>query len=456
MLNVVILAAGQGKRMHSDLPKVLHRLAGKPILGHVIDTVSTLAPDTIYVVYGHQGETLKQAFADAPVEWVHQAEQKGTAHAVEQVLPLLNDDSVTIILSGDVPLVSIATLQALHANLPAAGVCLLVANVNDPTGLGRIIRNDKGQITAIIEDKDATAEQRQIHEIYSGIMAIHTGQLRRWLKHVDDNNAQKEFYLTTIPLLALKDQCPVTSVAAANEMEILGVNTKTQLALLERRFQFQQAEKLMNAGVTILDPYRFDLRGNLQAGRDVVIDVNVIVEGQVTLGNRVTIGPNCVLRNVAIGDDVTIKENSILEDSLVDKHCVIGPFSRLRPETHLAEGAHIGNFVEVKKSLIGSGSKINHLTYIGDATIGQKVNVGAGTITCNYDGVNKHKTTISDNAFIGSNTSLVAPISIGENATIAAGSTITKDAPANTLTISRAKQATVPGWQRPTKPQKEK
>lgn len=456
MLNVVILAAGQGKRMHSDLPKVLHRLAGKPILGHVIDTVSTLAPDNIYVVYGHQGETLKQAFTDAPVEWVHQAEQKGTAHAVEQVLPLLNDDSVTIILSGDVPLVSIATLQALHANLLADGVCLLVANVFDPTGLGRIIRNDKGQITAIIEDKDATAEQRQIHEIYSGIMAIHTGQLRRWLKHVDDNNAQKEFYLTTIPLLALKDKCPVSSVAAANEMEILGINTKAQLALLERRFQFQQAEKLMNAGVTLLDPHRFDLRGNLQTGRDVVIDVNVIIEGQVTLGNRVTIGPNCVLRNVTIGDDVTIKENSILEDSLVDKHCVIGPFSRLRPETHLAEGAHIGNFVEVKKSLIGSGSKVNHLTYIGDATIGQKVNVGAGTITCNYDGVNKHKTTIGDNAFIGSNTSLVAPVTIGENATIAAGSTITKDAPADTLTISRAKQATVPGWQRPTKSQKEK
>jgi bifunctional UDP-N-acetylglucosamine pyrophosphorylase/glucosamine-1-phosphate N-acetyltransferase len=452
MLNVVILAAGQGKRMYSDLPKVLHPLAGRPLLAHVIKAAQALSPDAIYVVYGHRGEAVRQAFTtDTNIKWVEQTEQRGTAHAVEQVLPFLTDDSTTLVLYGDVPLVAISTLRKLCDALPMDSVSLLVADVANPAGLGRIIRDKNNQVQAIVEDKDCNAQQRQITEIYSGIMAIHTGQLRKWLALVDNNNSQKEFYLTSIPALAIADGLAVSSVAAESELEVLGVNTKTQLALLERCFQQQQAEELMAQGVTLYDPARFDLRGNAAVGRDISIDINVILEGDITLGDRVKIGANSILRNVRVADDVVIKENCVIEDTVIEPGCTVGPFARIRPGTHLAEGALVGNFVEIKKSTIGSGSKVSHLSYIGDADVGKKVNVGAGTITCNYDGVNKHTTKIGDNAFIGSNTSLVAPIIIGENATIGAGSTVTKEVPANNLTVARTKQTTIAGWQRPQK-----
>lgn len=451
MLNVVILAAGQGKRMYSDLPKVLHPLAGQPLLAHVIKAAQALSPDAIYVVYGHQGGVVRQAFEGAHITWVEQTEQRGTAHAVEQVLPFLSDDSTTLVLYGDVPLVAISTLRKLCDTLPAKSVSLLVATVTSPVGLGRIIRDNNNQVKAIVEDKDCDATQRQINEIYSGIMAIHTGQLRKWLARIDNNNAQKEFYLTSIPALAIADGLTVASVSAETELEVLGVNTKTQLALLERCFQQQQAQELMAQGVTLLDPARFDLRGNISVGRDICIDINVILEGNIVLGDRVKIGANSVLRNVKVADGAIIKENCVIEDAVIEADCSVGPFARIRPGTHLAKNALVGNFVEIKKSVIGHGSKVSHLSYIGDALLGQHVNVGAGTITCNYDGVNKNTTKIGDNAFIGSNTSLVAPINIGENATIGAGSTVTKEVPPNNLTVARTKQVTIAGWQRPQK-----
>lgn len=451
-LNIVILAAGQGKRMYSDLPKVLHPLAGYPLLYYVIQVAKQLHPQNIYVVYGHKGDQVRLAFADeSAITWVEQVEQRGTAHAVQQTLPYLSDDSTTLILSGDVPLLTLATLEKLYQAVSDKSAALLVATVNEPAGLGRIIRDKNNLVTEIVEEKDATASQKSIKEIYSGVMAIKTKQLRKWLAEVDDNNAQKEFYLTAIPALALAQGHDVTTISALSELEILGINTKNQLALLERSLQKQRADELMQQGVTLLDPTRFDLRGTVSVGKDVCIDINVILEGQVKLGHRVKIGAHSILRNVTIGDDVVIKPYSILEDSVIAQDCVIGPFSRLRPETELAAGVHIGNFVEVKKSYIDSGSKVNHLTYIGDANIGKRVNVGAGTITCNYDGVNKHKTQIEDDVFIGSNTSLIAPIHIGEFATIAAGSTINKDAPSKGLTIARSKQLTLSNWKRPEK-----
>lgn len=451
MLNVVILAAGMGKRMFSDKPKVLQPLAGRPLLQHIIATARALEPAGIYVVYGHQGDVVKQTIGDADIHWIHQKEQSGTAHAVEQALPHLSDNSTTLVLYGDVPLVPVATLQALKSSLPASSLSLLVANIADPTGLGRVIRDANNQILEIVEEKDATPAQRQITEIYSGIMVAHTGQLRKWLAKIDNNNSQKEFYLTSVPALALADGYTVASVFAESSLDIMGVNTKNQLAVLERSFQLRQANKLMEQGVTLFDPARFDLRGTLQVGRDVTIDVGVIFEGDVTLGERVSIGAHTVLRNAKIADDVVIKENCVIENATIGNHCEIGPFSRLRPEAHLANHVHIGNFVEVKKSLVGEGSKINHLSYIGDAQIGERVNIGAGTITCNYDGVNKHKTIIGKGAFIGSNTSLVAPISIGEEATIGAGSTVSKAVPPNQLTVARARQVTIPTWVRPKK-----
>lgn len=456
MLNIVILAAGRGTRMHSELPKVLHPLAGRSLLGHVIQTARSLSPTAIYVVYGHQGELVKQSCADTDITWIEQTEQRGTAHAVQQVLPYLSDDSVTLVLYGDVPLIAASTLRVLCESLPAKSLSLLVAHLDDPTGLGRIIRNEQGQVQAIVEEKDVTPAQREIKEIYSGIMVIHTQQLRKWLDHVDDNNLQKEFYLTTIPALAIADKHFVASVAAQSAMEILGVNTKNQLALLERSFQQHQAQQILSRGVTLHDPARFDLRGTLKTGRDVSIDINAILEGDIVLGDRVRIGANCVLRNMHIGNDVVIKENCVLENSVIEAHCVVGPFARIRPDSCITTGAQIGNFVEIKKSHIGAGSKINHLSYVGDAMIGANVNIGAGVITCNYDGVNKYKTTIADGAFIGSNSSLVAPISIGENATIGAGSTVTKAVPADNLTLARAKQTTITGWSRPTKVEQSK
>ncbi|NNM60407.1 MAG: bifunctional UDP-N-acetylglucosamine diphosphorylase/glucosamine-1-phosphate N-acetyltransferase GlmU [Legionellales bacterium] len=455
MLNIVILAAGKGKRMFSDLPKVLQPLAGAPLLHHIITTARALSPAGIYVVYGHQGDLVKETISDSDIHWIHQKEQAGTAHAVAQALPYLNDESITLVLYGDVPLVPVSTLQALYRTLPENSLSLLVANVDDPTGLGRVIRNTENQIVGIVEEKDATSEQRNIDEIYSGIMVTHTKQLRQWLKKIDNNNSQQEYYLTSIPAFAIADGCLVNSVFADSPLDIMGVNTKNQLALLERRFQLRQADKLMEQGVTLRDPARFDLRGTLHAGRDVMIDVGVILEGEITLGDRVKIGAHSVLRNVNVADDVVIKENCVIEDSIIGSHCMVGPFSRLRPDAQLASHVHIGNFVEVKKSVVGEGSKINHLTYIGDAEIGERVNIGAGTITCNYDGVNKHKTTIGNGAFIGSNTSLVAPIMIGEEATIGAGSTVSKATPANQLTVARARQVTITGWERPKKKEKD-
>ena len=455
MLNIIILAAGQGKRMYSSLPKVLQPLAGRPLLAHVIAAAKALSPQAIYIVHGHEGEQVKAAFPDDNLIWVPQTEQNGTAHAVQQVLPYLADDSTCLILYGDVPLVEVSTLKALYHALPSKSLALLVAKVDNPSGLGRIIRNASDQVQAIVEEKDATPAQRAIQEIYSGLMVADTANLRRWLSLINNHNAQQEFYLTAVPELAIQEGYSINTVSAPSSFEILGVNTKAQLAHVERIFQREQAEKLMAKGVTLADPHRFDLRGQLSVGQDVFIDVNVIIEGSVTLGHGVRIGANTVLRSVQIADNVLIKENCVIEDAQIGQSCIVGPFSRIRPGTQLDSHVLVGNFVEVKKSCIREGSKLSHLSYIGDAQIGKHVNIGAGTITCNYDGINKHETTIGDYAFIGSNSSLIAPIDIGEHATVGAGSTVTKAVPSQQLTVARTKQVTIKGWHRPEKKIKE-
>lgn len=453
-LKIIILAAGQGKRMHSSLPKVLHKLAGKPMLQRVVETAQSLKPQAIYIVYGHGGEQLQTYFNALPVQWVQQVEQLGTGHAVAQVLPFIDASDHVLILCGDVPLISSQTLGQLTADLTPTSLKLVVALVDNPLGLGRIIRNEAKQIIDIIEEKDATEQQRTIKEIYAGILATSGANLRRWLPKLSNSNLQQEYYLTEVVRFAVQEQCTIASVCAAHSEEIQGVNSRTQLIQLERYYQQSQAQNLLSKGVTILDPARFDLRGELSVGQDVVIDINVILEGDVSLGNNCYIGPNVILRNVKIADNTTIQANSIIEDAVIASHCTIGPFARIRPGTQLNAGAKVGNFVEIKKATIGSNSKISHLSYVGDATLGQNVNVGAGTITCNYDGVNKHHTYIADNVFVGSNTALVAPITIGDKATIGAGSVITKDTPAGQLTLSRSRQVTIPTWQRPVKESK--
>jgi bifunctional UDP-N-acetylglucosamine pyrophosphorylase/glucosamine-1-phosphate N-acetyltransferase len=449
-LSVVILAAGQGKRMRSRLPKVLQTLGGKPLIEHVIATARTLKPARICVVYGHGGEQVPQALRADGLTLVKQQPQLGTGHALTQALPQLRGTGLALVLYGDVPLVGEETLAAMIAG-GGDRLTLLTAELDDPTGYGRIVRNRRGSVTSIVEEKDASAAQRSIREVNSGIMALPAARLEGWLAKLTDRNAQREYYLTDVVPLALADRVAVAAVKARAAWEILGVNSKQQLAELERVYQRQQAERLMEAGVTIVDPARIDVRGSLECGTDVRIDVNCVFEGEVRLGDRVEIGANCVLKDVTVGADTRIFSFTFMDDAKIGANCRIGPYARFRPGTRLAEDVHIGNFVEIKASEIGTGSKANHLAYLGDASVGRDVNVGAGTITCNYDGGAKHRTVIEDDVFIGSDTMLVAPVVVRRGATIGAGSTITKEAPADELTVARAKQVTVPGWKRPRK-----
>lgn len=447
-LGIVILAAGQGTRMRSTLPKVLHPLAGKPILGHVLDTAFALNPQIIVVVYGHGGEHLLATFSQSQVEWVEQKQQLGTAHAVQQAMPKLVTVDQVLILYGDVPLITTATLHNLIQISINDVLGIITAQLSDPTGYGRIIRDDTRRIVRIVEQKDATSAELMVNEINTGIMLANRSRLSNWLHGIKNNNAQSEFYLTDVIAMATEDGVTVASVQPYHVDEILGINDRIQLAYLERQLQLQQAQALMRKGVTIIDPARFDLRGSIEAEIDIVIDINVIIEGHVILKTGVSIGANCILRNCTIGVGTVIYANSIIDNAIIGANCRIGPYARIRPGCELAEKVHIGNFVELKNAKLGMNSKANHLTYLGDCEIGEQVNIGAGTIICNYDGVNKYKTVIGNKAFIGSNTALVAPVTIGENATIGAGSVITIDAPAGELTLSRAKQHTITGWVR--------
>ena len=450
-LSVVILAAGQGTRMKSDLPKVLHTIGGESLLRHVVRAAQELDATDITVVYGHGGEQVKSVFENESLRWVEQAEQLGTGHAVEQAIPLIPDEHTVLLLYGDVPLISPVTLRQLVAASKKSSLALLTAELADPTGYGRIVRDDQKNVLCIVEQKDANNEQLAIREINTGMLAVRSNELRQWIARLDNNNAQGEFYLTDIVGLAVSDGIKVSTTNPENIMEIEGVNNKRQLAELERAYQLRKANEYMEDGLTLRDPARFDVRGDLSFGKDVVIDVNVIIEGNVVLGDRVTIGPNVVLKNITLGNDCSVNANSIIENSIIGSSCEIGPFARIRPNTKLADQVKVGNFVEIKKSTVASGSKINHLSYVGDTTMGSNVNVGAGTITCNYDGANKHQTIIGDNVFIGSDTQLVAPVTVGDGATIGAGSTITSDAAAGELTLSRSKQQTKKGWRRPVK-----
>ncbi|WP_373817919.1 bifunctional UDP-N-acetylglucosamine diphosphorylase/glucosamine-1-phosphate N-acetyltransferase GlmU [Glaesserella sp.] len=449
-LSVVILAAGKGTRMYSDLPKVLHPIAGKPMVKHVIDTAKQLDAKQIHLIYGHGGDLLQQRLANEPVNWVLQAEQLGTGHAMQQAAPFFADDENILMLYGDAPLITKDTLEKLIAAKPDNGIGLLTVVLDNPTGYGRIVR-ENGSVVAIVEQKDANSEQLQIREINTGVMVASGASFKKWLAQLDNNNAQGEYYITDVIAMANRDGFKVEAVQASDLMEVEGANNRLQLAALERYYQKTQAEKLMLAGVTIIDPTRFDIRGSVKHGKDVVIDVNVILEGEIKLGNNVKIGAGAILKNVVLGDNVEIKPYSVLEDSVIGESADVGPFARLRPGTELAAKAHVGNFVEIKKSTIGEGSKVGHLTYIGDTEIGSNVNIGAGTITCNYDGANKFKTIIGDNVFVGSDTQLVAPVTVASGATIGAGSTITKDIAENELVITRVPQRHIQGWQRPTK-----
>ncbi len=446
-LNVVILAAGQGKRMHSRQPKVLHALAGKPLLAHVIAAARALSPEKIVVVYGHSGDAVRGQAAAPDIEFALQAEQKGTGHALQQALPHLGKTDTTVVLFGDVPLIRPETLRDLIAG---TGVRILTAVLDDPGGYGRIVRKNK-QVRAIVEDKDTSAAQKKICEVNTGIMALPTTRLAAWLGKLKPANEQKEYYLTDIVPLALKDKVPVHGIPAPDPWETLGVNSKTQLAQLERHVQQQSAHRLLEQGVTLADPARVDVRGELTCGRDVSIDIGCLFEGRVTLADDVSVGAHCVLQNVDVKAGTRIEPYSHLVEASIGANCRIGPYARLRPGARLADDVHIGNFVEVKASDIGTGSKANHLAYIGDSSVGRNVNVGAGTITCNYDGANKHRTVIEDDVFIGSDTQLVAPVTVHRGATIGAGATITKDVAAGELAISRAKQVSIQGWKRPEK-----
>jgi bifunctional UDP-N-acetylglucosamine pyrophosphorylase/glucosamine-1-phosphate N-acetyltransferase len=449
-LAVVILAAGQGKRMKSDLPKVLQPLAGRSLLSHVVSRARALNPSSIHVVYGHGGDAVREALAKEKLQWALQGEQLGTGHAVMQAMPNVADDELVLVLYGDVPLINAGTLRQLIAAAGAKAMSLLTVMLDNPTGYGRIVRKS-GAIQKIVEQKDATKAQLKIREGNSGIMAVPARLLRKWLGKLKNSNAQGEYYLTDIIAMAVKDKVKVTPLIAPTVAEVLGVNDKAQLAELEALHRAERARELMVAGATLIDPSRIDIRGDVSVGRDVFLDANVLLEGKVTLGDRVRVGPNVVLRDVAIGSDSVIHPNSVLEQSVLGAGCIIGPYARVRPGSKLGANVHIGNFVELKKTEIDDGSKANHLTYLGDAVIGKGVNVGAGTITCNYDGVNKSTTTIEDGAFIGSGNMLVAPVRIGKDATTGAGSTITKDAPDGQLTLTRAKQVTLDGWKRPVK-----
>ncbi|MBA2710661.1 MAG: bifunctional UDP-N-acetylglucosamine diphosphorylase/glucosamine-1-phosphate N-acetyltransferase GlmU [Tatlockia sp.] len=452
-LQIVILAAGQGKRMYSTTPKVLHRIAGKMMVERVIETAKELNPDTIHIIYGHGGDQLKSALTHLPLNWIEQKEQLGTGHALMQALDHLPRNSKVLVISADVPLIQTETLKALIeiSNQSDSALTLLLATLDNPTGLGRIIRNQQNEIREIIEEKDATKEQKEIKEIYSGICCVSVDKLASWLPALKNNNAQGEYYLTEIIFKAVEEHLPIDSMQALDPIEIQGVNNRLQLQQLERIWQQRNAEKLMLAGITIADSSRIDVRGELHCEQDVFIDVNVVFSGKVSIGKGTKIGPNCLLNNVSLGKDCEILANSVIDGCEISDHCQIGPFARLRPGTNLAAHCKIGNFVETKNAQFNEGTKASHLSYLGDAIIGKQVNIGAGTITCNYDGANKHQTIIEDGVFVGSDTQFVAPVTIGANATIGAGSTIRKNVPAGELTLSENRQKTIMGWKRPLK-----
>ncbi len=451
VLNVVILAAGQGKRMHSSLPKVLHAIAGRPMLAHVLAATATLQPDQTCVVYGHLGETVRAAFHDEPLSWAKQEPQLGTGHAVMQALPQLNPEGVTLVVYGDVPLITAKTLSSLVASASQQKLAWLTEVVENPVGLGRIVRDKLGNVCAIVEEKDATAEQRQIHEINTGFVACPTKLLAKWLPELGNQNAQGEYYLTDILAMAVADTITVETPHPQYDWEVMGVNSRDQLAQLERTFQQQIANRLMTEGVTLADPARLDVRGELICESDVSIDVNCIFEGNVNLASGVRIGANCIVRNCTIGANSEILPFTDIDGAEIGGSARIGPYARIRPGTMLADDVHLGNFVEVKASTFGRGSKANHLSYIGDTSVGSKVNIGAGTIVCNYDGANKHRSVIEDSVHIGSDVQLVAPITIGRGADIAAGTTVWKDVPPGGLTLNAKTQVTRPDWKRPVK-----
>lgn len=453
-LSVIILAAGEGKRMKSALPKVLQPLAGRPLLAHVIDTARSLGPAAVHVVYGHGGERVREALSGESVEWTLQAQQLGTGHAVLQAIPKVPDDHVALILYGDVPLLGRQTLLSLVALAGPRDVALLTMTVSDPTGYGRIVRDGHGRVQRIVEQKDASAEERGIRECNTGVIAAPAGLLERWLEGLKADNSQREYYLTDVIAMAVRDGLAVNPLGCADPVDALGVNDKVQLAFLESVCRQRAARDLMLAGVTVADPARIDVRGRVTHGKDVFMDVNVVLEGTVKLGDRVRVGPGCVIRDAEIGDDTQVFPYCVIDGAVIGPNCNIGPFARFRPTSRVANGVHVGNFVEVKNSTMAAESKANHLSYVGDAQVGARVNIGAGTIIANYDGANKHRTVIEDDAHTGSNSVLVAPITIGAGATVAAGSTVAGQVPAGKLTIARARQVTIETWKRPTKPKK--
>jgi bifunctional UDP-N-acetylglucosamine pyrophosphorylase/glucosamine-1-phosphate N-acetyltransferase len=450
-LQVVILAAGQGKRMFSDLPKVLHPLGGKPLLTHALDAARQLGADRIGVVIGHGASRVKDQVKDADLTWILQEQQLGTGHAMMQALPNLRGDGTVLVLYGDVPLISATTLRALVEAASGGNLAVLTQEVDDPKGYGRIVRDGRGNVVRIVEEKDATAAERAIREVNTGIMAMPRRKLEGWLARLRNDNAQGEYYLTDVVAAAVADGVPIEVRHPAAPYECLGVNSKVELAALERRYQLNQAAKLLESGVALADPARIDIRGELTCGRDVAIDVNCVFEGRVSLGDGVRVAANCVLRDVSVGPGTEIKHFSLLEETRVGANARIGPYARTRPGTQLDDEVHVGNFVEVKASTMGRGSKANHLAYVGDTTVGRDVNIGAGTITCNYDGAYKHRTIIEDDVHIGSDVQLIAPVTVGRGATIAAGATITDDVPPGGLTLTQKKQVTKPDWKRPRK-----
>ena len=450
-LSIIILAAGQGTRMYSELPKVLHQLAGKSLLEHVHHTASMLETRGIHIIYGYGGDQLIEEHSHLDVDWVEQKEQLGTGHAVKQALPNIPDKDLVLVLYGDVPLITNETLSDLVNAAEETTFSLLTTFVEDPRGYGRIVRDENDEVSRIVEEKDASNDEKRINEINTGMMVVNGKALKQWVEKLEDNNAQSEFYLTDVIEMAVNDGIKINAVQPYSEVEIRGVNDRAQLSELERYYQLIQAHQLMRRGITIMDPGRFDLRGDLEIDSDCYIDINVILEGRLKIGSGVRIGANCIIKDTVIDDDVEILPNSVIDNAVIGKACRIGPFARIRPESVLNENVHVGNFVEIKKSVVGSGSKVNHLSYIGDSEVGTDTNIGAGVITCNYDGANKHKTIIGDNVFIGSDVQLVAPVSVSSGATIAAGTTITKDVAENELALSRTPQKSMSDWKRPEK-----
>ena len=450
-LQIVILAAGLGKRMHSDLPKVLHAVGGRPMLAHVLEAARALNPARIVVVIGHGGEQVRAAFPQADLRWVTQDPPQGTGHALQQAIPMLAGDGSVLVLYGDVPLVQPTSLAPLCTAANAGRLAIQTQILPDPTGYGRVVRDEAGHVRRIVEHKDATVEERQIGEMFTGIIAAPAAKLARWVGALENNNEQGEYYLTDVIAMAAADGVDIASAQPGHAREMNGINSKAQLAAVERALQDAHASALLAQGVTLSDPRRIDIRGTLTCGRDVAIDINTIFEGQVRLGNRVTIGAHCVIRDCAIGEDTVVRPFTHLDGVIIGAHCDLGPYAHVHPDTELADGVELGNFVEVKRSRIGAGSKAKHLSYIGDTTIGRNVNVGAGTITCNYDGAHKHRTVIEDDVHIGSDVQLIAPVTVGKGATIAAGATITDDVPPGGLTLTQKKQITKPDWKRPRK-----